>query len=180
MKTNLISLFTILISCFLFFACNPDKDNNNSTEEDFIPTSGKFVRFQSGSLQWQALQSELGSGYVKTDNSENPQWYDIVLCSEDVNDFSIEHYNHHLFLHVDLDSAYQVEDFNIIYYKNKNTERQGDFELMLTKHDGTLTLSRSGDSLSGEFNGKMRNNASPNDIRQTQLIFRNLPIEAIN
>ncbi len=180
MNRRLFSTLVLALSSVLFFACKEENEQTITPEEDNIPAFGQYIKFQSADLTWEATSENLGSCYAKTPNAENPEWYDLVVCTEDVTDFDIEHYTNHLFLHADLDSLGEVRNFNIIYYKDKNTEQRGDFELMLTKYDGSLSLSRNGDSLSGEFIGRMQNSAMPSERRQSRFVFRNIPIEPLN
>lgn len=180
MTKSLFQIFLSAFCCMFFCACGEENEQIITPEEDNIPAYGQYIKFQSASLTWEATAESLGSCYVRCPNAENPEWYDLVVCTEDVTDFDIEHYTNHIFLHADLDSLGEVRNFNIIYYKDKNTEHRGDFELMLTKYDGSLSLSRNGDSLSGEFIGKMQNSALPSERRQSRFIFRNIPIEPLN
>ena len=72
------------------------------------------------------------------------------------------------------------ENFQAIYYKDKNTERVGEFALMLQSIDGTVSIEREQDKLSGEFIGTMQNMTNPSDIRHTRFTFHELPISTVN
>lgn len=143
------------------------------------PENGEYVCLDFKHLQWKAVKDQMGSCYVKT-NSPNPLWYDLVICTEDVTDFSIDYYHHYLFLHIDLDSLGSVKNHRIIYYKNKNTERSGDYELYLVSLDGELSIVRKDDRLSGVFEGRLQNTSRTSDVRKGRFEFHNIPIETIN
>lgn len=180
MKRTLQTIFLALLASLTFTACTEDDDTERQHANGNRPLQGEYIRFTSGTLLWEAEASELGSLYAKTSDMENPQWYDIVACTEDVNDFNIEHYRHHLFLHIDLKDDGTTGKFQIIYYKDKNTERVGEFALMLQSTGGTITLERNQDKLSGEFTGTMQNMSDHSDTRQTRFVFHELPISTIN
>ncbi len=169
-------LFFAFLASLFFSACAEEENEDANPPAGNRVLQGEYIRFASGSLLWEAEADELGSLYAKTSDVDNPQWYDIVACTEDVTDFNIELYRHHLFLHVDLNDEKAVESFRIIYYKNKNTERLGDFELMLQSMSGTLSIDIEGDKLSGEFVGKMQNMSDPSDVRQSRFTFHRLPL----
>lgn len=180
MKRIFQTIFLALLASLSFTACTEDDNSENNPSNSNRPLQGKYIRFLSGTLRWEAEASELGSLYVKTSDLENPQWYDIVACTEDVNDFNIEYYRHHLFLHIKLNEEGMPENFQAIYYKDKNTERVGEFALMLQSIDGTVSIEREQDKLSGEFIGTMQNMTNPSDIRHTRFTFHELPISTVN
>lgn len=170
-----------LICCvggLLFCACETGVPYMNTPPGLNRPLSGEYIDMMFGDESWVAIGDNLGSCYAKFD-SVNPLWYDVVICTEDVNDFSIEHYRKHLFIHIDTDSSNNVRDFRIIYYKNKNTERSGDYELNLESLDGTMHITVNDGRLSGAFDGRMRNTGRSSDIRRSTIIFQDVPLSSI-
>ena len=79
-----------------------------------------------------------------------------------------------------MDSLGSVKNHRSIYYKNKNTERSGDYELYLVSLDGELSIVRKDDRLSGVFEGRLQNTSRTSDVRKGRFEFRNIPIEIIN
>lgn len=174
---RLIGLFALVAP--LLCACEGEDMAFDGLPGLQAPENGEYVCLDFKNLQWKAVKDQMGSCYVKT-NSQNPLWYDLVVCTEDVTDFSIDYYHHYLFLHIDLDSLGSVKNHRIIYYKNKNTERSGDYELYLVSLDGELSIFREDDRLSGVFEGRLQNTARSSDVRKGRFEFRNIPIETIN
>lgn len=178
MRRFLLCFSAFLLCAAGFASCEKNDPDLPFSDKETVPAFGQYISFSSGDIRWEGTEN-LGSCYAKTSNPAEPSWYDLVVCTEDVNDFDIDFYRHYLFLHIDLDSLQNVKAFRLQYYKNKNTERVGDFELFLSELDGGVTLSKIGDSLSGEFAGTLRNNADPTDTRPSRLCFRNIPVQGL-
>lgn len=178
MRRFLLYFSALLVCSFGFTSCEKNEADEAVKDEETIPAFGQYISFSSGNLRWKGAE-DLGSCYAKTSDPSNPSWYDLVVCTEDVNDFDIDFYHHYLFLHLDLDSVKNVKSFRLQYYKGKNTERVGDFELFLSEKSGSVTLSQIGDSISGEFVGTLRNNADPTDTRPSRFTFRNIPVQGL-
>lgn len=177
MRKLMLSIWVVL-TVFLFSACESGLVDLGMPPGLNRPSNGEYVGANFGDETWEAVKDNLGSCYAKFD-SENPSWYDVVICTEDVNDFEIDYYRKHLFVHIDTDSLNDVRDFRIIYYKNKNTERSGDYELNLESIDGTMQIFENAGRLSGVFEGRMRNTGRSSDIRQCNIVFQDVPLSSV-
>lgn len=178
MKRILRFLSVLFASVFVFSSCEPIDPFIGGFTDLNRPEKGQYIGMEFGDEAWYAIEEQLGSCYAKYD-SENPNWYDAVACTEDVSDFSIEYYRKYLFLHIDLDSIGRVSNFQIIYYKNKNTERSGDYELNLVSLDGKMQVFEKDGKLSGVFEGRMKNTARSSDVRESRIVFQDFPLQSI-
>lgn len=176
MKRILLCVLFTLSCSIVLSSCEKDGEREGSAR----PLNGKYICFSCDGVKWKAAGNALGSCYAKVPQIESPQWCDVVACTEDVTDSDVERYEHYVFLHISLDSTGSATGFQMEYYKDKSTERQGDFELMMRGYDGRVYIENMDvDEISGCFLGRMQNVVNPSDVREVRFDFQDVPISEI-
>lgn len=169
-------VFLLLVSFFAlsFFAC---KDKPQSSKDEFL--QGKeLIYFYQDSEEWKAEIKDLGSCYAVVDDKENPTWCDIVVCTEDLKDFDIDLYHKYLFVHFQLNENLTPKNLIAEFYKNKNAQQAGVFDLMLTPKKLELYLQDFNEKeISGTLLGQMQSKVNADDIRDVLFVFKNIPIK---
>ena len=174
MRTSKVFLLLVSFFALSFFAC---EDKPGANTDEFL--QGKqLIYFSQESDVWKAKIKDLGSCYAVVDNKENPTWCDIVVCSEDLKDFNIELYHKYLFVHFQLDENSIPKNIIAEFYKNKNAQQAGVFDLMLTpKKLDILVYEINKDEISGKLFGQMQNKVNADDVRDVVFVFKNIPIK---
>ncbi len=169
-------VFLLLVSFFAlsFFAC---EDKPSTTADDFL--QGKeLIYFSQDSDVWKAKIKDLGSCYAVVDNKENPTWCDIVVCTEDLKDFDVELYHKYLFVHFQLSENSIPKNIIAEFYKNKNAQQAGVFDLMLTPKNLSLLIHElNGEEISGKLIGQMQSKVNAEDVRDVMFVFKDIPIK---
>ena len=169
-------VFLLLVSFFIlsFYAC---EDKPASNTDEFL--QGKeLIYFSQESDVWKAKIKDLGSCYAVVDNKENPTWCDIVVCTEDLKDFHIDLYHKYLFVHFQLSENSTPKNIIAEFYKNKDAQQAGVFDLMLTpKNLQLLIQGLDKEEISGKLFGQMQNKVNSDDVRDVVFVFKNIPIK---
>lgn len=174
---RILLFFVFTLSCSIVLSsCEKDGEGKESSR----PLNGQYICFSCEGVKWEAAGNALGSCYAKVPQMESPHWCDVVACTDDVTDSDVERYGHYVFLHINLDTAGGAAGFQMEYYKDKSTERQGDFELMMRGLDGRVYIeSLDSSEISGYFFGRMQNVVNPSDIRAVRFDFQDVPLSEV-
>ncbi|MCH3924418.1 MAG: hypothetical protein LKE30_05835 [Bacteroidales bacterium] len=183
MKKTIVLLSILLLGIMFFLSCSDDNDKDTK-----IDSSSYNLYSKIGNDYWNENTNNLGTFYVKIPSLDNQSWFDIVISSDNINDSSTSLIHNYAYIHIDnsiitksfsfSDSIiYPADKFSIQYYKNKSVCLPVSFDLYMKSISGNIVITKNdGVLMSGYFKGELKNQQNSNDIRQSEIRFKDVPI----
>ena len=198
MKKSIFCLTFAALLVFGLVSCKDSSDDNKDnegkdrdwTEKINFSDSDTYVLADLDGSLW--ADSTLMTAWFNIPDSDNPQWFDVVLANDDINSPNTLLIRNYFYMRVRLpqsvkafesaDTAVYNEGITVLYYENKTTQSEHvEFSLRLTSKQGQVVITHNdGEYVSGYFQGTLVNSADATDFRQCKIKFNRIKVELID